>query len=422
MTQATMAETHEETPNHSRPSQRNPGAWLRWLAASTSLAGLVAFNVWWYLHDTREVPRVETAARLLGQGEYRAAEQLLRERLRARPRDAVALVTLARTLAGQGDLLACAQTLIKVPEWSSQYSEAMFRAGQSFFQVDHAREAETAWLKLVHHDPLHPTPPEYFLDASQELLKLYAIEDDWEDAFPVIWSAYDRTTGGEQTGWLMSRLRPELERVAHVEAIPHLMRYLEADPSDANARRALGRAYAATGRRAEADAQFRECLKRSPEDARAWRDYLTMLSEQGELDRFLEVLGHPPRSADEMAETWFFRATAAEKQQDWAKARHDLEKAIELHPYTPKYYYRLASVEDRLGERAKATEHRARTKRMNDARSEIAGAYATFLELERAGGGKPAERSAAAKRLAQICETMGWGRAAQAWSRIAVGG
>lgn len=382
------------------------------------VAGLIAFNVWWFVRQSRPVPSFETAQGALGRGDFRVAETLLRERLRLRPRDAMVMVALARARAGQNDLLGCARILLRVPEWSSQRPEALYRAGQSLYQVDHAREAEAAWLELIHEDPLHPVAPELFIDACMALLKLYATEDRWQDAYPVIWSAYDRTAGVEQIGWLLSRMRPELERVAHTEAIPYLERYLAADPGDIEARRALARAELAMGRRPEAEAQFLECRKRDPEQVRVWRDFLGMLLEQGDFERFLELLNQPPRSADLEPETWFFRGTVAEKKGEWVQAQAYFQKATELHPFTPKYYYRLAAVEDRLGDRARAAAHRKRTQRMNDARTQLPGAYNSFLAAE--AGAKRADRAAAARRLGSICETLGWARAAQAWNRVAV--
>jgi len=57
---------------------------------------------------------------------------------------------------------------------------------------------------------------------------------------------------------------------------------------------------------------------------------------------------------------------------------------------------------------------------MNDARSQLPGANSAFLEIERAKVRKPGERAAAARKLAGLCQILGWGRAAQAWTRIAI--
>ncbi len=412
--------SRQPEPNHPRLARRGAPVAVRGLAVSL-LIGLVGFNGWWFARERHPVPTLETAQHALGQGHFAEAERLLRERLRTRPRDATAMVALARARAGLNDLLGCARILRRVPDWSGQRPEALYRAGQSFFQVDHAREAEACWLELIHEDPLHPVMPELYTDACSELLKLYAVEDRWQDAFPVIWSAYDRTSGVDQLGWLVSRMRPELERVSHLEARTHLIRYLAADPDDIEARRALAKAELALGHRPEAEAQFLECRKRDPEQVRVWRDFLTMLLEQGDQERLVDLLDHPPRSADLEPETWFFRGMMAEKQGEWAQAKARFQKAIELHPFTPKYYFRLAAVENRLGEHASAAIHRKRTQQMNDARAQLASAYNDFLasQAPEATPKRPV-RATAARRLGSICETLGWARAAQAWNRLAV--
>jgi len=241
-----------------------------WLAI---LLALGAFNVWWYLRDVRPLPDLSEAERLLSRGRFSQAETLLRARLERRPREARTILALARARAGQNDFLDCAHILLRTPEWSAQRYDALLRAGQAFFQANHAREAEAAFLELLHQDPLHVAPPEYYIDACNELLKIYAIEDRWEDAYPIIWMGYDRAPEPDKIVWLLARMRPELERVAHTQAIPHMEQYVAADPTDQEARRSLAKAQLAVGERDQADQQFRECLRRRPDDVRAWRDY-----------------------------------------------------------------------------------------------------------------------------------------------------
>ena len=95
--------------------------------------------------------------------------------------------------------------------------------------------------------------------------------------------------------------------------------------------------------------------------------------EQGELDRFCDLLGQVPKSADTEPEIWMFRGIAREKAGDWQAASELFQKAIDLDPTKPKYYYRLAMAEERLGLRKQAIAHRERTKEMNEARGTIVG-------------------------------------------------
>jgi tetratricopeptide (TPR) repeat protein len=384
------------------------------------VACLAGFNVWWYWRDSRPMPDLKTIAGWISHEQYLQAEPALREHVRRSPHDGEARMMLARTLGGRGDLLGCAKELHQVPYWWPQKAEALFREGQAYLTIDRAKDAERAWLEAIKDDPLHPISAEILHDACQELLKLYAIEDRWEDAYPVIWVAYDHAAPADQAVLIAMRMRSELERVSQKESIGLLRRYLAAAPDDWEARRALARAELATGNHAAAAEHFQACLKGRPDDVRGWRDYATMLLEQGDLDAFLALLGKAPGSAESEPETWMFRGVASERAGNWQAAAANFQKAIELNPYTPKYYYRLAMAEERLGLRDEAITHRKRTKEMNDARAQLPAAYADyFAAMPPRKAGAP-EMMAVCKRLASICETLGWSRAAQGWNRLAI--
>ena len=146
-------------------------------------------------------------------------------------------MTLARILAARGDLLACARELDACPYWSPQKAEALFREAQAYLAADRARDAEAALLAILDDDPLHPPDPGLYHDASQELLKIYAAEDRWEDAYGIIWKAYDHAAPPDRPLVLTMRLRCELERVAQSETVKVLRRYIAADPADFEALR-----------------------------------------------------------------------------------------------------------------------------------------------------------------------------------------
>jgi tetratricopeptide (TPR) repeat protein len=329
---------------------------------------------------------------------------------------------LARALAARGDLSGCARQLHEVPYWSPQKDEALYREGQSYLEIDRASEAERAWLELIKVDPLHPVAPGLFHDTCMGLLKLYAIEDRWEDGYPVIWNAYDRASGlDERLNWLTMRMRAELERVSPKESIIHLRRYVAADPHDWDALRALARAELALGERPEAQRHFEGCLKGRPDFVRAWRDYLDMLLEDGELERFRAVLSVAPPSAEKEPDAWYFRGISSEKAGDWSGAAAHFRAAVELNPFHAKSYYRLSVAEGRLGHQEQARANRTKSTAINEARGQFHGAYADFfakVKSTKLGGAVPAKP---ARRLAEICETLGWSRAAQAWTRAADG-
>ena len=256
-----------------------------------------------------------------------------------------------------------ARQLHEVPFWSPRKAEALFREGQSYLKLDRAKDAEDAWLLALKDDPLHPISPDLFHDLSQELLKIYAIEDRWDDAYPVMWEAYDRASPADRPAYLAMRMRPELEqrRAQGVDCDLEALRRGRGRRLGGPSR--LARAEQALGNHDEAARLFQVCLKGNPQNIRAWRDYLTLLLEHGDQDAFLALLANTPKAAEAEPETWFFRGVASEHAEDLQGAATCLSRAIKLNPYVPRYLYRLATVEQRLGLHDEARVHRAQRKR-----------------------------------------------------------
>jgi tetratricopeptide (TPR) repeat protein len=410
--------TPQERVSEATSRRRRPKPLGYKLVAFLLLACLLAFNVWWYRRAARPLADYETVSEWIRSERYAEAETALRERLRRSKDDSQARMMLARVLGARNDFLGCARELRKVPYWSPDKPEALLREGQAHITINRARDAERAFLEVIRDDPSHPISPALYHDAAQELLKIYAVEDRWEDAYPIIWKSYDHAEPVDHAALLLMRLRPELERVSHKESSTVLKRYIAAQPDDWEAFRALAQAEAALGQHTEAARHFQTCLAGRPDDVRAWRDYLAMLLEQGDMESFHALLERPPAGADSESETWMYRGVVSERAGDWAKAAQDFRKAIELNPSVPKYYYRLAMAEERLGLRALAIPHRQRTKEMNDARALLPGAYGSFFGRKDASKTSREDLDAARRRLASICETMGWLRVAQALNRL----
>jgi tetratricopeptide (TPR) repeat protein len=384
-----------------------------------TIAAIAGFNGWWYWRETRPLVELRIVESLTRARRFDEAETALRERLRRTPNDDEARVILARVLGGRGDLLGCARTLHDVPFWSPRKFESLYREGSIYLMLDRARDAEAAWRQVIKDDPLHPAPPDVFHDAVFEILKLYATEDRWEDAHEVIWRAYDEATPEDRGVLLIWRMRSELERVAQAESIVRLRLYVAADSQDWEALRALARAERWLGLRSEAEAHFRHGLKEQPNDARMWVDYLTMLHEQGERDAWQALLARVPRSAESEPEIWKFRGLESELKGDLAGAADNYRKAIELNPYMVEYHYRLSLVEERLGHASAASEHRTITQRVRKARTDLAGAYSTYLKVRNQPTATRSDLVPAMLRLASICRALGFMRAADAWEDLA---
>ncbi len=390
--------------------------WLTTLVVSAAVVGLLGFNAWWYWRDTRPIASLRTIEAWIVREQYGPAEDALRARLRHAPHDAEARMILARVLAARGDTAGCARELHQVPHWWPNKPDALFREAQAYLMIDRAREAEAALLAVIEADPLHPPGSELAHDASQELLKLYAMEDRWEDAYGVLWTAYDRSAPADRPVLLSMRIRCELQRVAPTESIKLLRRYVAADPQDWEARRSLANVEMALGHGAEAVREMRACLEGRPDDSRTWRDYLTLLQSLGDLDAFNAALERLPKSADEEPEIWLLRGQARERNGDSAGAAENYRQALQLNPNLVAARYRLAMIEERLGHRQEAAAHRKRWQEIRDARGKLAQVYSDYY----AAFDRPAQDLRdAVKKLASICETIGWLRVAEGWNRYA---
>lgn len=415
----------EKRTDRSRPTTaRRVGRWLARLACLGLVAGLAAFNAWWYWRESRPPVDGRTIQDWIASGRYDRAEAALRERLRRAPHEVEARMTLARVLAARGDMIGCARELDRIPYWSPRRPEALFRAAQAYLAADRARDAESSLRALLDDDPLHPPDPGLYHDASQELLKILAAEDRWDDAYPIIWKAFDHAAPADRPLVLTMRIRSELERVAPAETIKVLRKYLAADPSDFEALRAMARAKLALGRHAEAVRDIESCLRARPDDPRAWRDYLSMLQSLGEQEAFDANLARVPRSAESEAEIWTFRAQASERAGDLNGAARNYREALSRNPNLSNAHYSLAIIEERLGHRQEAAAHRKRWQELRDARTRLPQAGRDYQAALAAASAPDAPPAALAKlrtasfRIAAIWADLGVDRAAEAFNQV----
>lgn len=387
-------------------------------------AGLAGFNFWWYLRDTRPLADNRTIEGWIARGEADRGVLELRETLRRSPHDAEARIALGRALAASGRLLECARVLESVPDWSPRRFDSLYRAAQAFLMADRARDAEAVLKSILDADPLHPPEPGLYHDAGQELLKLYATEDRWEDAYPIIWQVFDRSAPADRPRALTMRVRSEVERVAPGQRREAAARYVAADPTDVEALRALANAEMALQRRDEALQHIKECLRIRPDDPRVWRDYLAMLQATGDREGFRAAMEKLPASADKEPEVWVHRGRQAEQAGNVEAAASAYRKALDLDPNRIAAHYRLAAIEARLGHRAEAEAHRRRWDELREAQTKLRQVDADYrLALSAAAGDNVDPKAldtfrAATRRLAATCEALGWARAAAACRQI----
>jgi tetratricopeptide (TPR) repeat protein len=378
--------------------------------------GVLGYNGYTYWRLSQPLTNLRTISGWIASNRAADAEKALKDRLERNPNDDESRIMYARALGARKDLLGCARELHKVPAWSPQKTEALYHEGNTYSILNRAKDAEAAWLEVIKDNPLHPPNPQLFHDAAAELMQLYAFEDRWDDAFVVLWRSFDEALPDDRPTLLSWRIRSELERMAHSESIKKIKLYVEADPKDWEALRALAGAESALGQTDDAKRHYQACLKGRPDDGRAWRDYLTMLYTIGDQELWRAELDRVPIAAEKEGEIWKFRGIVKEKAGDLAGAASDYRTAIEKNPYIVEYHYRLSMIGDRLGKQAEADEQKLKTKQLREARADLRVVFGDFYKAQNEGSKTlPAETA----KLATTCRVLGFTRAADEFARLA---
>jgi Flp pilus assembly protein TadD len=413
----------EPTVAATRRPESPPSARRRLVGVAfwAAVLGLLALDGWRLWDDRPPVP-LRTVQDWTAKGRVEDAERELKRQTRKSPSDGAAWMALARSEAARKDYAACAETLRHVPFWHANRAEALFLEGQAWKLIDRARNAELAWEALVADDPLHPVNPRYFSGAARELIAHYVVKGRLDEARRVLWQAYEATDPVERPDVLLMRLRAELERVAHEEAVEVLRRYAAADPTDWEARRALAVEEQHAGRPEEADRQIAACLKARPNDPWVWRSHLEILHLRGDRETPRDVLARAPISTEGDPEVWKHRGLDRFRAGEFGAASEAFEKAVELNPTEGEYAYLLGMADQRLGRRAQAAEHLKRSRRLREAFEKLHEAFASYQEVaSRSSAGDPAFRTVV-ERIASLCDEVGWSREAVAWRRTLTGG
>ncbi len=408
-TAAAVPAPAEAAPPGPVPLSRSSGRVGRWLFGLTCLA-LVAGNLWWLARDLWPVPELAEINRLMGRGKAADAESALRARLARHPLDGEARILLARLLAKRGAAGECADELRRVPRWWPDRRQASYMEGEAAITVNRARQAEAAWWDCARDDPLHPAPPDLVNGAIKRLVALYVLEGRPEPARAVIWQAYRQARPTEKPAILDYRLRVEIERIEAGEAVAVLRTYVAADPADRDARRALALAEQAAGDPAEADRQVARCLADDPLDVASWRVQHSLLNDRNDPAALIAAAAALPAAVASAEDPVLqrLRARAFEEAGDLSAALTALRAAETLDPADAEVQFRLARVEQRLGQSESAAGHRDRHQTLLRAREALPAARAKFQALAASRPPDDPDRRAATDNLAALCDTLGW--------------
>ena len=147
-----------------------------------------------------------------------------------------------------------------------------------------------------------------------------------------------------------------------------------------------------------------------------------MLYDSGDQDAWAVLLAKVPHSAESESEIWRFRGLLKEKTGDWAGAAEAYRTALNHNPYVMASHYRLAMVEERLGQHEFAAEHRKKADQLREARSELRPAFIDVIAADEAREKQTPvnpDLPTSMRHLSSICEALGWARLAEAWNKLA---
>ena len=352
---------------------------------------------------------------LIAGGKLDEAERALASRLRWSGGDGEARMKQARLLVKRGDNLGGARALHLVPFWWPARAEASFLEGQAFKRADRLRDAEAAWLACLAADPLHPTPSAMFHGAAKELVTLYILEGRIDEARATLWRAYEESTPQERPGVLATRVRAELERIDHQEAVERLLAAVEADPDDRAARRALALERHAIGEEAASDRDLDACLERWPDDAASWRARLEILNARGDVEAYHATLARLPGSADGDARIWMYRGARPPARRRPRGGQRGVPPRRRARAGRAEVLYKLGMAEVARGRPAAGREHLARSRELRQAYETLRDGYHDFLEQVRRAPRDEAGYRQAIEKLAATCRVLGFAREADAW-------
>jgi tetratricopeptide (TPR) repeat protein len=389
------------------------------LVLTVAILALVGLNAWWLVRDAWPAPEMSQVKILFARRQFGEAESALREILRRSPHHGEARMLLARVLLLKGDRLGGAAELHEVPSWWPAKRDAAFAEGQAYRDAGRNRQAEEAWKLCIADDVFHPMNPEYLAGAAEGLLGLYAAEGRWDEARAVLWEIYAQLGASARPKVLNKWLQTVFWRIDPKEPSQMLRRAVAADPDDWGAHLGLARVAEAVRDAATADRHRRECIRIRPDDPRAWRDRLASLWARGDLDGLRRAWAEAPAVVRADAEVLGYHGRALQAAGDLKGAAEALGTASAWRPFDDELAYSLSQVERRLGRSAEADDHLRLSKRIKDARMQLPAAGEAFRRAA-AGQAEPGapDQATSAARLAELCETLGWRQAADAWRSL----
>jgi len=211
---------------------------------------------------------------------------------------------------------------------------------------------------------------------------------------------------------LLGRL--DIEGAEPNEAAEIVQKFLETDPTDLEARRALAYHYMVLGKTREASSLVKECLEIRPDFVSAWEILVASLYDLGDFAALEAALDELPETGRETAWYWRFQATNLERRDQPEQAARALEHALAIDPFDSRLHYLLGRVYHQLGNDEGNAEHITRWQELAAARARRRELYREVILSNQRGTGPSSELCF---NMGSHYELMGVYDGAVAWHR-----
>jgi Flp pilus assembly protein TadD len=360
----------------------------------------------------REDIRLESVTPLLAAGRFDEAERTVDRFLRLHPTSTQAHVLLAQIVLNKEK----PQPRRALDALSSVFgldpprlAQLRVLEGRAYSALERNDLAEKAWTDALRLDSRVP-------EAGWNLLGLYFVQGRRSDAHRLAMKLRDSEPDpGDRAQLLLELVRQDAQPLSPDSLIRTLEPIVNGHPEDLHSANALGLAFVRNGRTSEGLTALKANLQRAPDEPDCWTSLLTALDEAGEpaeLAATLEKL--PPRfNKDPRFEQ--FRATVAQRRQDWTEA---VDRYLRAWRYDPADFQVLYCLSRVLRAAGRLEEVRAFDLRVRDARA----ARDQILELYKEAnavktlGTRPHQDLY--HRLADLRERMGRDDEALEWHRL----
>lgn len=307
------------------------GAWV------VTIGGALA-SIWGM---TRSAPELAPAIASYEAGRLEEAEERLRDYLKARPRDPIARLLLARSLL-HGEQPRPREALDAIGGIGdvepAMRAEILLVEGEALAQLQRLDEAEAAWLRALEVDPEVAEVGWHLLsiyyiqgrrDEAQRLaLRLYLIEPDPDD----------------RVNYLVELARWDVEPPAPGSILAIFEPIVSENPSDRRSSAALGLALISEGRIDEGLSHLRRVADANPDDPSILDPLLEGLAAAGLTDELAEALGRLPEALRDDPRFARYRGRVAQGRGDWEAAIEAYRRALDDSPGDLEISYRLQQI------------------------------------------------------------------------------